>query len=74
MKVTGMCIDQSATQVIESATATKAEAELLDIPKQSPILLIERKTFLANGTPLELVKSSYRGDRYKFMININRKS
>ncbi len=64
----------SATQVIESATATKAEAELLDIPKQSPILLIERKTFLANGTPLELVKSSYRGDRYKFMININRKS
>ncbi|KGA97670.1 GntR family transcriptional regulator [Alkalihalobacillus alcalophilus ATCC 27647 = CGMCC 1.3604] len=62
----------NATQIIESATANKTEAELLEIEKQSPILLIERKTYLTDGTPLEIVKSSYRGDRYKFMININR--
>ncbi|KYG27619.1 GntR family transcriptional regulator [Alkalihalobacillus trypoxylicola] len=61
-----------AMQIIESSIATKAEAELLGIAKQSPILLIERETHLADGTPLEIVKSSYRADRYKFMISMNR--
>jgi GntR family transcriptional regulator len=61
-----------ALQVIEASTASKTEADLLEIQKGSPILLIERKTFLADGTVLELVKSAYRADRYKFMITMQR--
>lgn len=38
----------------------------------SPVLLIQRHTFLEDGTPFEVVKSTYRGDRYKLMMNMKR--
>lgn len=61
-----------ATQVLESAVAKEDEAKHLAIMKNAPILLIHRDTFLADGTPLELVKSIYRADRYKFVIDMKR--
>lgn len=33
---------------------------------------MERFSYLANGTPFEYVKSIYRGDRYKFIIDMKR--
>ncbi|MEJ9231611.1 phosphonate metabolism transcriptional regulator PhnF [Peribacillus butanolivorans] len=61
-----------ATQTLESAIASDTEITHLAIPKHSPILFIQRNTFLQDGTPLEYVKSAYRADRYKFTINITR--
>ncbi|MBM7646552.1 GntR family transcriptional regulator [Scopulibacillus daqui] len=61
-----------ATQVIESSLSHEDEAKLLQIPKNAPILLIQRQTFLDNGQPFELVKSKYRGDRYKFVVDMKR--
>ncbi|MFC0560731.1 GntR family transcriptional regulator [Halalkalibacter alkalisediminis] len=61
-----------ATQIIESSLACQTEVELLNINKGSPILLIERCTYLANGTPFEVVRSSYRADRYKFVSQLKR--
>ncbi|PYZ93474.1 phosphonate metabolism transcriptional regulator PhnF [Salipaludibacillus keqinensis] len=61
-----------ATQIIESSIVNETEMELLEVKKDSPVLLIERKTSLEDGTPLELVKSSYRADRYRFIINMER--
>ncbi|KMM36446.1 GntR family transcriptional regulator [Guptibacillus hwajinpoensis] len=61
-----------ATQVLESSVATQQEAEYLNIQKGAPILLIQRNTTLTDGTSLEIVKSSYRGDRYKFTITLKR--
>jgi GntR family transcriptional regulator len=61
-----------ATQIIESSIVSEKEIELLEVKKGSPVLLIERKTFLENGLPLEVVKSVYRADRYRFMINMKR--
>ncbi|HEX7065279.1 MAG TPA: GntR family transcriptional regulator [Bacillales bacterium] len=61
-----------ARQVIESSVAHESESEALGIPKGSPILLIQQNTYLADGTPFELVKSAYRADRYKFIINMHR--
>lgn len=63
---------ESATQIIESSIASQSEAELLKISKGAPILLIQRKTFQKDGTPIELVKSIYRADRYKFMMQMKR--
>jgi len=60
------------TQVIEAAIVNSEEVEYLQIPKQSPIMLIQRKTSLEDGTVFEVVKSSYRADRYKFMIDLTR--
>lgn len=61
-----------AFQVIESAIANEEEAAYLQIPENSPILLMERTTRLDDETALEIVKSSYRADRYKFMIQLER--
>ncbi|UTR15319.1 GntR family transcriptional regulator [Salipaludibacillus sp. LMS25] len=60
------------TQIIESSTVNQNEITHLNVKKGAPVLLIERHTYLKDGTPLELVKSSYRADRYRFMINMQR--
>lgn len=61
-----------AIQSIEAAIVNETERPHLLVHKGAPVLLIERDTFLKDGTPLEYVKSSYRADRYKFTIDINR--
>ncbi|MFD2683077.1 GntR family transcriptional regulator [Bacillus seohaeanensis] len=61
-----------ASQVIESSIANQLEADYLKIQSGAPVMLIQRNTFLKDGTPVEFVKSSYRADRYKFMIQMNR--
>jgi GntR family transcriptional regulator len=61
-----------ATQIIESSKANDLEILHLHLKKEDPVLLIERQTFLENGTPLEIVNSTYRSDKYKFKINIKR--
>lgn len=61
-----------AVQSIEAAIVNETERPHLLVQKGAPVLLIERNTFLKDGTPLEYVKSSYRADRYKFTIDINR--
>lgn len=61
-----------ANQVIESDAALDTDADLLHITPGAPVLLIQRLTYLENDTPLELVQSVYRADRYKFVINMHR--
>lgn len=61
-----------ASQVIESSIANDLEARYLNINNGAPIMLIQRNSFLEDGTPVELVKSSYRADRYKFIIHMKR--
>ncbi|MGJ7910162.1 GntR family transcriptional regulator [Neobacillus sp. LXY-1] len=61
-----------ATQVIESTIANNNEAKLLKIKKGAPVLFIQRNTYLKDSTPVEYVKSLYRADRYKFMIQMKR--
>lgn len=61
-----------AEQLIESVRASEEHEKLLFIEKDHPMLYIQRNTFLLDGTPLELVKSVYRGDRYKFQIKMER--
>ncbi|WP_141432162.1 GntR family transcriptional regulator [Bacillus sp. 03113] len=61
-----------ATQTLESSVVLKKEAEILDLKEGSPVLLIERFSFLENEKPFEFVKSIYRGDRYKFTIDMKR--
>lgn len=60
------------TQEIEAVLVNGEEVECLKIPEHSPIMLIQRTTSLEDGTIFEVVKSSYRADRYKFMIELTR--
>lgn len=67
----GLLIDH-ADQSLEAALVTDEEAKILDIQNGSPVLLIERCSFLKNGQPIEQTKSLFRADRYKFMITLPR--
>jgi GntR family transcriptional regulator len=62
----------SASQIIESSIAGQTDAKYLKISKGAPVMLIQRNSYLKDGTPVELVKSVYRADRYKFMIHMKR--
>lgn len=59
-----------ALQRLHAALADAREAKLLDIVVGSPVLHIERRSFLANGRPIEITKSAYRGDRYDFVAEL----
>lgn len=55
-----------AEQTLEARAATESEARALEINPGSPILSILRVTYADEARPVELVRSAYRGDRYKF--------
>jgi GntR family transcriptional regulator len=61
-----------ATQEIEASTANHLDAETLEITIGDPILLIERISYLQEGIPFELVKSTFRADRYRFIHTMKR--
>ena len=61
-----------ATQEIEASVADKHATENLGINIGDPILLIERISYLTDGIPFELVKSTFRADRYRFVHTMKR--
>jgi len=51
--------------------STKREdAVLLKGPVRSPAMIAERVAFLADGRPMEYVRSVMRGDRYKIVLDL----
>jgi GntR family transcriptional regulator len=63
-QVYGIHIVQS-DEVVEAGLANAEEARLLRIPKGSPVFLFTRTAYNDGGQPVEHVKSTFRGDRYK---------
>ena len=61
-----------ATQEIEASIVSSHDAEPLGINIGDPILLIERISYLQNEVPFELVKSTFRADRYRFVHTMKR--
>lgn len=62
-----------ASQTIEAKLANEYEAKLLGVQVGSPMLLMQRITYLADSlTPIEYVRSSYRGDRYQLYVEVKR--
>lgn len=61
-----------ATQEIEASIADSDDAKTLEINIGDPILLIERISYLQDGIPFELVKSTFRADRYRFVHTMKR--
>ena len=61
----------AADETIETAAASPREADLLDTDTGSPMLVLSRHSFDANGEPVEWVRSWYRGDRYTFVARLS---
>lgn len=60
-----------AEETIETALASPEEADLLGSEVGLPMLLLSRHSFDTSGSPVEWVRSIYRGDRYKFVARLN---
>lgn len=65
-------IPTEADETLEVTLASHDEAELLQIPEGSPLLLSERILFSQFRRPVEYVKILYRGDRYKYYARLTR--
>lgn len=62
----------NAIQQMEAAIVAKDDCRFLQINPTAPVLIIKRISFLSDGVPFELVRSTYRADRYKFISEIKR--
>lgn len=67
----GILLDH-AEQSISSIVATANEAKLLGVKIGHPMLLINRVTYDEKNRPVEVLRSIYRGDRYKFNVDLKR--
>ncbi|WP_202422905.1 GntR family transcriptional regulator [Gordonia sp. SID5947] len=56
----------SAEERIETALPSPREADLLETTTLMPMLLLRRRSLDAEGVPIEVVRSLYRGDRVAF--------
>jgi GntR family transcriptional regulator len=59
-----------ALQRLRAVNLNAEVAALLDAPVGAAALYIERRTYLAEGSPLEFVTSYYQGDAYDFAVEL----
>ena len=63
---------QVADETVEVGLAGTEDVRLLRMRKGSPLFLFTRVAYLADGQPVEYVKSRYRADRYKIVSRLTR--
>lgn len=59
-------------QRIRAGIMARIEAELLDCKPGTPLLIVERRCFLADGRPVEFTETRYNGERYDFLTELGR--
>jgi GntR family transcriptional regulator len=62
----------SAQEFLRARLPTKFEAEKLQIPKNLPIIYMERITFSYAGAPVEFLQSVWRSDCYEYEFSLTR--
>ncbi len=61
-----------AVQSMEATLVNKEDADFLQISIPAAVIVIERVSYLTDEMPFEVVRSTYRADRYKFISEIRR--
>ncbi len=59
-------------RTIEAVGALRREAQLLQVPEKSPLILLDSVTCLGDGTPVEYYHALHRGDRSRFEVELQR--
>lgn len=57
-------------QRIRAGVMSQAEAALLEAETGAPLLIIERRCYLADGRPVEFTETRYNGEVYDFLTDI----
>lgn len=60
-----------AIQSLEPVPARDQEAEVLEVPPGSPLMLVERTAWDARDRAVEYAKDIYRGDRSRFVAELS---
>ena len=58
------------TQTIEPTLTSGEDATLLEVTPGAPAFLFERTTRVSTGRVVEFVRSVYRGDRYRIVVDL----
>lgn len=61
---------EEADEVIEAGSIGKRDSRWLDIPENTPILVVKRLTSLDNGRVIEKLTALYRSDRFKYEVKL----
>ncbi len=61
-----------ADHVIQPGLADQESADLLEIPKGSPVLTLHGTTFSMTNKPVEYLEGIYRGDKYELKVVITK--
>lgn len=61
-----------AEETVEPAIANRKEVDLLGVPDGAPVLVVRRLSYLASGDPVESVKLVFRGDTYRYRVDLYR--
>jgi GntR family transcriptional regulator len=64
---------QTGVEQISAELPSATHRKLLCVPKNTAVLVVNRKTFTDTGIPLELTRSVYRGDLYSAVVHSVRK-
>ncbi|MDX1414092.1 MAG: GntR family transcriptional regulator [Candidatus Promineifilaceae bacterium] len=59
-------------RTLEAVPANEYEAELLQVAKGAPLILLDSVSYLADGTPIEYYHALHRGDRSRFEVELIR--
>lgn len=59
-------------RVIGAACASEQEAQLLQVEKGAPLIVLDSLSYLADGTPIEYFHALHRGDRSVFEVELVR--
>lgn len=65
-------VPAQADYMLQSVAAGLREAGLLGLPRGAPLLLASARTFDAGGRPVELSRSLFCGERYRFRATLYR--
>lgn len=57
---------------LEAVPANEREADLLQVNKGAPLVLIDSVSYLADGAPIEYYHALHRGDRSRFEVELIR--
>jgi GntR family transcriptional regulator len=60
-----------AEQVVKATLEYPQDIECLQLDKALPMLFLDRKTFLQDGTPIELSRSYYRADSFHLSLTLD---
>jgi GntR family transcriptional regulator len=62
----------SGRRTVEAVAASEHEAQILEIKRGDPLLMLHSISYLKDGTPIEYYHAVHRGDRTRFEVELVR--